>query len=432
VTLTVPLYALNQVRPERTEWLVPGMIKEKVHLLLKSLPQKLRRHCVPLPEYAGGFVDRQPFGEGELIDVLIADIREQTGTMVRRADFKQETLPAHHAMNFKVIDEHGRQLEMGRNLAQLRAEFGGQAQQSFQNIAARDVPAAEAGQYENLTSWSFGELPELLEIRKGNQTLFGYPALVDHGDHCEVEVFDDPQEAARIHHTGLRRLFAIQLREPVKFIEKNIPNLQQMAMQYMTLGTQEELRNQIVMVTLERACMQPPLPRNEAEFNARKDEGRARLSLLAQEMARLVGAILAEYAGLPRKLLQAKPFGSAHQDMEAQLARLMTKSFVIDTPYTQLVHFPRYLKGMAMRVDKLKGDPGRDSQRTQEMTPLVQQWQRAEKQLRTQGRGAEDARLDEFRWMLEELRIALFAQELRTPVPMSVKRLQKVWESMQR
>ncbi|MGE6494692.1 ATP-dependent RNA helicase HrpA [Cupriavidus metallidurans] len=432
VTLTVPLYALNQVRPERTEWLVPGMIKEKVHLLLKSLPQKLRRHCVPLPDYAAGFVDRRPFGEGDLLDVLIADIREQTGTMIKRADFKFETLPAHHAMNFKVIDEHGRQLDMGRNLAQLRAEFGGQAQQSFQNIAARDVPAAEAGQFENLTSWSFGELPELLEIRKGNQTLFGYPALVDHGDHCDVEVFDDPQEAARIHHAGLRRLFALQLREQVKFIEKNIPNLQQMAMQYMTLGTQEELRNQIVMMALERACLQAPLPRNEAEFNTRKEEGRARLSLLAQEIARLVGTILAEFAGLPRKMLQAKPFGSAYQDLEGQLARLMTKSFVIDTPYVQLTHFPRYLKGMAMRVDKLKGDPARDSQRIQEMTPLVQQWQRAEKQLRSQGRGAADARLDEFRWMLEELRVALFAQELRTPQPMSVKRLQKVWESMQR
>ncbi|WP_035882339.1 ATP-dependent RNA helicase HrpA [Cupriavidus metallidurans] len=432
VTLTVPLYALNQVRPERTEWLVPGMIKEKVHLLLKSLPQKLRRHCVPLPDYAAGFVDRQPFGEGDLLDVLIADVREQTGTMIKRADFKLETLPAHHAMNFKVIDEHGRQLDMGRNLAQLRAEFGGQAQQSFQNIAARDVPAAEAGQFENLTSWSFGELPELLEIRKGNQTLFGYPALVDHGDHCDVEVFDDPQEAARIHHAGLRRLFALQLREQVKFIEKNIPNLQQMAMQYMTLGAQEELRNQIVMMALERACLQAPLPRNEAEFNTRKEEGRARLSLLAQEIARLVGTILAEFAGLPRKLLQAKPFGSAYQDLEGQLARLMTKSFVIDTPYVQLTHFPRYLKGMVMRVDKLKGDPARDSQRIQEMTPLVQQWQRAEKQLRSQGRGAADARLDEFRWMLEELRVALFAQELRTPQPMSVKRLQKVWESMQR
>ncbi|WP_423196883.1 MULTISPECIES: ATP-dependent RNA helicase HrpA [unclassified Cupriavidus] len=432
VTLTVPLYALNQVRPERAEWLVPGMIKEKVHLLLKSLPQKLRRHCVPLPDYAAGFVARQPFGEGDLLDVLIADVREQTGTMIRRADFKLETLPAHHAMNFKVIDEHGRQLDMGRNLAQLRAEFGGQAQQSFQNLAARDVPAAEAGQYENLTAWSFGELPELLEIRKGNQTLFGYPALVDHGDHCDVEVFDDPQEAARIHHAGLRRLFALQLREQVRFIEKNIPNLQQMAMQFMTLGTQEQLREQIVLVALERACLQAPLPRNEAEFTARKEEGRARLSLLAQEIARLAGSILAEFAGLPRKLLQAKPFGGAYQDLEAQLARLMHKSFVVDTPYAQLVHYPRYLKGMAMRVDKLKGEPARDSQRMQEMAPLIQQWQRAEKQLRTQGRGAADARLDEFRWMLEELRVALFAQELRTPVPMSAKRLQKVWESMQR
>lgn len=446
VTLTVPLYALNQVRQERADWLVPGMIKEKVHLLLKSLPQKLRRHCVPLPEYAAGFVARQPFGEGELLDVLIADVREQTGTMVKRADFKLETLSAHHSMNFKVIDEHGRQLDMGRNLAQLRAELGGQAQQSFQRVAAQaaaqaatqspdqaaPLAAAEPGKYENLTGWSFGELPELLEIRKGSQTLFGYPALVDRGTHCDVEVFDDPQEAARIHYLGLRRLFALQLREQVKFIEKNIPGLQQMAMQYMTLGTQELLRDQIVMLALERACLQAPLPRNEAEFNARKDEGRTRLSLLAQEIARLVGVILAEYASLPRKLLQAKPFPAAYADMESQLGRLMGKGFIDENPYTQLVHFPRYLKGIAMRVDKLKGDPGRDSQRVQEMAPLVQQWQRAEKQLRTQGRGGEDARLEEFRWMLEELRIALFAQELRTPVPMSVKRLQKVWESMQR
>ena len=443
VTLAVPLYALNQIRPERCEWLVPGMIKEKVHLLLKSLPQKLRRHCVPLPDYAAGFVERRPFGEGELVDVLIADIREQTGTMVKRADFKLETLSAHHFMNFKVVDEHGRQLEMGRNLAQLRAELGGQAQQSFQSLAARGAGQAQAaggsgaaavpaGQYERLTAWSFGELPELLEVRKGNQTLFGYPALVDRGSHCDIEVFDDPQEAARIHRTGLRRLFALQLREQVKFVEKNIPGLQQMAMQYMNLGTQEMLRDQIVALALERACLQEPLPRNAEEFAARKDEGRARLSLLAQEIARLVGAVLAEYAGLPRKLLQAKSFAAAYADMEGQLGRLMGKQFVIDTPYAQLVHYPRYLKGIAMRVDKIKGDPARDGQRMQEMAPLQQQWQRAEKQLRAQGRGVEDARLDEFRWMLEELRVALFAQELRTPVPMSVKRLQKVWESMQR
>ncbi|KFX81487.1 ATP-dependent helicase, partial [Ralstonia solanacearum] len=220
VTLTVPLYALNQVPAQRAEWLVPGMLKEKVHLLLKSLPQKLRRHCVPLPDYAAGFVSRVRLGDGDLLDRLIADVREQTSTALKRADFKLETLPAHHFMNFKVIDEHGRQLDMGRNLAQLRAELGGRAQQTFQSIAAKDAAVAgaqgestgakpgkagkseapaNAALYSGLTTWNFGALPELLEVRKGSQTLFGYPALVDGGDHCDVEVFDDPAEAARIH-----------------------------------------------------------------------------------------------------------------------------------------------------------------------------------------------------------------------------------------
>ncbi|WP_259646158.1 ATP-dependent RNA helicase HrpA, partial [Burkholderia pseudomallei] len=139
VTLAVPLFALNQVDARRAEWLVPGMLKEKAHLLLKSLPQKLRRHCVPLPEYAAGFVERagrERFGAGGLVDALIADVREQTQVATKTSDFKLETLPAHLFMNFKVIDEHGRQLAMGRNLAQLRAELGAQAQQHFQKIAA--------------------------------------------------------------------------------------------------------------------------------------------------------------------------------------------------------------------------------------------------------------------------------------------------------
>jgi ATP-dependent helicase HrpA len=427
------------------------MLKEKVHLLLKSLPQKLRRHCVPLPDYAAGFVSRVRLGDGELLDRLIADVREQTGIALKRADFKLETLPAHHFMNFKVIDEHGRQLDMGRNLAQLRAELGGRAQQTFQSIAAQDAAVAgaqnegakpgkagkseapaNAALYSGLTTWNFGELPELLEVRKGSQTLFGYPALVDAGDHCDVEVFDDPAEAARIHHLGLRRLFAIQLREPLKYLEKNIPGLSQMAIQFMNLGTQDDLRDQILDATLERACLQDPLPTDDASFGARKDESRARLTLLAQEIARLVGTILAEYAQLPRKLQIAKPFAAATADIDAQLKTLMHKRFIEATPYAQLAHFPRYLKGIALRIDKLKADPTRDTQRMQEMAPLVQQYQRAEKALRVQGQGGNDPRMEEFRWMLEELRIALFAQELRTPVPMSVKRLQKVWESMQR
>ncbi len=475
VTLAVPLFALNQVDGRRAEWLVPGMLKEKTQLLLKSLPQKLRRHCVPLPEYAAGFVERTSgarFGAGGLVEALIADVREATQVAMKQSDFKLETLPAHLFMNFKVIDEHGRQLAMGRNLAQLRAELGGDAQRHFQKLAAgvslggaaqpagggtaprpaadgvrrgqtaasaaapgvaRAEPGAvgDAGAtalYENLTTWNFGKLPELLEIRRGGQTLFGYPALVDRTTHADVEVFDSPEEAARIHRAGLRRLFALQLREPIKYLEKNLPGLREMAMQYMPLGTQEELRDQLIDTALDRACLQDPLPDDDASFHARRDEGKGRLTLLAQEIARLVAQILADYASATKKLVQAKPFAAAHADIQGQLQALIGKRFVIDTPYAQLAHFPRYLKGIALRVDKLKADPARDARQFAELQPLLQQCQRA---LAQRG-GVADPRLVEFRWLLEELRISLFAQELRTPMPVSVKRLHKVWESMQR
>ncbi|TCS35734.1 ATP-dependent helicase HrpA [Paucimonas lemoignei] len=470
VTLTVPLYALNQVSAARCEWLVPGMLKEKVHLLLKSLPQKLRRHCVPLPDYAAGFVERTDaahgFGKGPLLETLIADVREQTGIAVKQADFKLETLPAHHFMNFKVVDEHGRQLDMGRNLAALQGEFGSQARESFQRLAETAVvaplasttgaavsdrngidseakPATSAGNksgsagqtsqvaaadQQNLTTWSFGELPELLEIQRGKQTLIGFPALVDKGSHCDIEVFDDPDEAARIHHAGLRRLMALQLKEQLKYLEKNVPGLQQMGMQFMSLGTQEELRDQIIQAGLERACLQQPLPKNAAEFNQRKDEGKGRLGLLVNEIARLAGQILAEYYALPKKLQGAKGHPQAVADIQSQLQGLMTKRFIADNDYTQLSHFPRYLKAISVRLEKLRADPARDTRLMAEWQQVAQPWQRALK-----GQGARsDPRMVEFRWLLEELRVSLFAQELRTPMPVSPKRLQKVWESMQR
>ncbi|MBB3211324.1 ATP-dependent helicase HrpA [Herbaspirillum sp. Sphag1AN] len=468
VTLTVPLYALNQVSAARCEWLVPGMLKEKVHLLLKSLPQKLRRHCVPLPDYAAGFCERMEerklFGKGGLIDAVIADIREQITIMVKTSDFKQETLPAHHTMNFKIVDEHGRQLEMGRNLGSLQAEFGGQAREQFQKLAEQTAitgiaievpeqrvaisttvakgksasgaaPATPAGapatvsEYSNLTAWSFGELPELLEIQRGGkaQALIGFPALVDKKTHCDLEVFDDPTDATRQHFAGLRRLFALQLKEQLKYQEKNIPGLQQMGMQFMAMGSQEELRDQILAAGLERAFLQEPLPRNADEFNRRREEGKARFGLLVSEIARLAGQILAEYHTLPKKLQTVKAHAQASADMQSQLQQLIGKRFIADNDYDKLMHFPRYLKAINVRLEKLRADPSRDSRLVAEWQQVAAPWQRAQKD-----RGASDPKMIEFRWLLEELRVSLFAQELRTPMPVSVKRLQKVWETMQR
>ena len=223
------------------------------------------------------------------------------------------------------------------------------------NPASSSTPS----NYQNLTSWTFGELPELLEIQQGKQTLIGFPALVDKITHCDLEVFDDPNEAAQIHFAGLRRLFALQLKEQMKFLEKNVPGLQQMGMQYMVLGSQEELRDQIIHAGLERACLQLPLPKNQGEFNVRRDEGKARLNLLANEIARLIGQILAEYHALPKKLQGIKAHAAAHADLQTQLQGLIGKRFVADHTYVQLAHFPRYLKAIQVRLDKLRADPAR-------------------------------------------------------------------------
>ncbi len=464
VTLAVPLFALNQIPQERAGWLVPGMLKEKVHLLLKSLPQKLRRHCVPLPDYAAKFFERHQdplrFAKGDLVDALIADIHMHTSARVLTGDFKLETLPAHLSMNFKVIDEHGRQLEMGRNLATLQAELGGQARQSFQKMAEAtptaapaklqaaapaapsapakgkgnaqaakpsNVPAPASGaiQHTGLTTWSFGELPELLEITQGKLTLIGFPALVDKGTHCDLEVFDDPNVAARTHRIGLRRLFALQLKDQLKFAEKNIPGLQGMGMQFMSVGTQEDLRDQIIAKAIDIACLQDPLPINSGEFNKRKDEGKGRIGLLINEIARLVGSILSEFHGMPKRI-QSLP-QAVQSDIQAQLQGLIHKRFIADNEYSQLAHFPRYLKAINVRLEKLRGNPSRDAQLMAEWQGAASQFQRT---LKNQAVKNNDPRMLDFRWMLEELRVSLFAQELRTPMPVSAKRLQKVWESM--
>ncbi|HEV8692012.1 MAG TPA: DUF3418 domain-containing protein, partial [Ideonella sp.] len=299
-------------------------------------------------------------------------------------------------------------------------------------VVKAPAPPAPDAPLARYTAWTFGELPELMEIRQKGQTLIGFPALIDKGTHVEIEVFDEPDVAAVQHRAGLRRLVALQIKEPLKYLEKNIPDLQKMAVAFMQVGrtpdgagggTMEELRDQIIAVALDRAFLQDPLPQDAIAFNKRIEEGRTRLNLIAQEVARMAGTVLVEYAAAARKLKDSKPPKDVADDIAAQLQRLVPKRFVAQSPWAQMQHFPRYLKGVVMRLDKLRADPARDAQRLAELRPLEQRYQRRLAELK----GQADARLEEFRWLLEELRISLFAQELRTPQPVSVKRLEKLW-----
>jgi len=459
LTVTVPLFVLNQVNEERCEWLVPGMLRDKILALLKSLHQKPRSRFVPLPDNATRITALlgmpEVFGHGSLTDALLRLVRKETSLDVQRGDFKLDTLSPHLFMNFRVVDEHGRQLGTGRSLGAQKAELGAQARGAFQALAGMKgcvpvvpepavagagaaggraptgaapaqavAPVSVAG--ERTTSWSFGELPELLEIRKGGQTLIGFPALIDVGDAVSIEVFDEPDVAASRHRGGLRRLFALQIRDALKYLEKNIPDLQKMATAFMPLGTLEELRSQIIDVALERAFLLDPLPGDAPAFLRRVEEGRARLTLIANEVARLCGVILTEYALANRKIKDSRHAVDAVADATQQLQRLMPRRFLATTPWAQLQHMARYLKAITLRLDKTRADPARDAARLAELRPQEARYWR----LVAERKGVSDARMLEFRWLLEELRVSFFAQELRTPQPVSVKRLDKAWQQI--
>ena len=457
VTVSVPLFVLNQVSEDRCEWLVPGLLKDKIQALLKSLPQRPRSRFVPLPESATRLAAElsapELFGAGSLTDVLLKKARDETSLDIKRTDFKHEMLSPHLFMNLCVVDEHGRQLGMGRNLGALKGELGAKARGAFQALAqlkvassvmpASSVIPANAGIHERTgsapakttpvkqtpiapqryTTWTFGELPELMEISKGGQTLIGFPALVDVQDAVTIEVFDEPDVAASKNRAGLRRLFALQIKDALKYLEKNIPDLQKMAVAYMPLGTADELKSQIIDVALDRAFLLDPLPNDELTFKRRIEEGRGRLTLIANEVARLAGSILLEFGAATRKIKDTKNTHDATADCTQQLQRLMPKNFMAATPWPQLQHCARYLKAITLRLDKYRADPARDAQRQTELKPQEQRYWR----LVAERKGAQDARMLEFRWLLEELRVSFFAQELRTPQPVSIKRLEKAW-----
>ena len=434
LTLAVPLYALNQLDAVRAEWLVPGMVKEKAQTLLKSLPQKIRRHCVPIADFAGGFFTRTKEGEPQakgFLEALADDVRAQTGVPCTVGDFK---LPPHLIMNFKVLDEHGRQIGMGRNLAQLRAEFGEAAQETFRHVAQEDAAVAKDLE-DGITDWTFGELPELMEIFRRGQTLIGHPALTDRGTDCAIEVYDDPLEARREHRKGLLRLFRLALREQVKFVERTLRDLGRVQMQAQTVPglsrlfeSADTLSTSVVDCALEATALAEPWPHDEASFRERREDVKGRLTLVAGEISRLLTEIVTEAAGIPLKLRRLSGEKALTDDIEAQLNDLFRKDFLTTVPLSQLAHYPRYLRAVHYRLDRYRDDPVRDESRRADIERLSVPLMRA----RAARRGQPDSRLDEFGWMLQELRVSLFAQQLRTPMPVSVKRLERVWMSITR
>ena len=422
VTVTVPLHLLNTLEETPFDWLAPGMIRDKVGAYLKALPKTLRRNLFPLPEQVTAFLSacdtRKPF------TTALADfVRSRAGQPVSPEVWDGAQIPAHLKMNFRVIDDAGRELANERDLAALKVQLGQAAQLTFGTMGK-----AETGiERDNLKVWDCGDLPQQISFTRNGRKLTGYPALVDERDSVAIRLFDVKQAADAAMRLGVTRLMRLALKEQIKQLEKNLRGFDQAAMQLRGVAGVDDLREDVIAAITDRAFIgDDALPRSQKDYEAQLKRARTRLPAVSEGACRLLAAVGVEYHQVSLALGNAKGVLSRPAaDIKAQLSRLIFKGFFRATPWEQLTHLPRYLQAMLRRLEKYPRDVERDGKHA---ASIGGWWKQYEELLERQTQaGTVDSRLHEVRWHIEELRVSLYAQELKTPYPISYKRLEKFW-----
>ena len=425
VTATIPLALLNQLNPVQTEWLVPGMLREKLTYLIKALPKTFRRVCVPVPEFVTGFLESVDYQfSTPILETLASYIQHKTTLKVSKDDWDLNDIPPHHLMNFSVIDDAGRELAMARDWNALKKQLGSAAQLTFRNTSP-DIEKT------GLKQWDFGDLPQTLSFERDGLKVVGYPALEDEIESVSVKLFDTEREAVVNLRKGVCRLMRFELKEQMKQLEKSLPNFNQYALTLRGVMSPEDLREDMLLTIADRAFIgEDDLPRTNDDFMKLKARARTRLPAVTQAVARQVQAIATEYQLLVNQ--QAKMPATVNRlkrDVEQQIYLLVYKGCFSQTPWEHLQHISRYLKALRLRIEKHPANPDRDGKNAASVGQIWQKWQDKVSALQQAHHDIPQA-LQDFRWLIEELRVSLFAQELKTPFPVSIKRLEKTWAEM--
>jgi ATP-dependent helicase HrpA len=429
VTVDIPLALLNQLTPQPFEWLVPGLLEEKIIALLRSMPKTLRKYFVPVPDVAkdaletlkkpqvsfretGSFLEASKYS---LYQAMITYCHRRLGKPLPPIEevWRLESLPAYLFMNFKLLDEKNKILTQGRDLVALQQKWGTHASSKSQQQIAKESELER----DNITKWDFGELPAQVSLTMNAMTMQGFPTLVDEGTHVNLRVLDNPTKAQLKLRSGLLRLFLLNL--PTQQLIKKMPINHKLCLQYMKVGNCEELKTEMLMALVDSIFLIEPFPRNQSEFEQRLSKGKQGIKSLAEDYARLLATILEEYNSL-NQALQKQNSSPAMPEIKIHLKSLIYKGFLNEISFAQMQHLPRYLKAIKLRLERLRQNPQKDAQKAAQIAPL---W---EKYYQLSIKTEPSLELNKFRWMLEELRVSLFAQELKTAYPVSVKRLEKV------
>jgi ATP-dependent helicase HrpA len=426
VSVDVPVSALKQLKAEDIDWLVPGLLREKCIALIKALPKTLRKHFVPVPDVVDKVLPYLDAAQGGLRTALARQLLRQSGVILPADCWDEVSLPEHLVMNIRVLDERGQVLGAGRDLQQLREMLAAKVQASISRAAGSQ------GERSGLTSWDFGDLPAEQELGQGSLRIKAYPALVDHGDSVELKLFDSDYRASRATPLGIARLGAIASRQQVRYLQKELLQDPLHLPQLTNVGKREQLLDHLILRAYTLALgLDDEVPRSAAAFTALLEARRTNVIGVAQELQALLYQILERRQRLLKTLTQrCNTLQHLHlkQDVEAQLGRLIAPGFLLDTPEQQLRQYPRYLQAIEQRLEKFPLQMAKDK----EWTRLIQQFEQRYLERRDHCARHEQVNrhLDEFRWLLEEFRVSLFAQQLGTRVPVSEKRLRKFWEGV--
>ena len=424
VTMTVPLTVLNRLHAPSLEWLVPGMLREKIQLLIKALPKQIRRICVPVPDFITKFLESNPDRQAAIIPQLAHFIAKSAGDMrileqIDQDAWAAQELPEHCYLNLRIIDDGGQELAGGRKLHELQQQLGQAAAVTFRDNT-------QEFERDNVTTWDIGTLPESIKFARGKQQLTGYLGLQKEKDgRIALRLFDTTEAAEQAHRQGVIELMKLQLKEQVKDLNKGIQGFTQAAMLLKHINA-DTLRDDLTQAVCDRAFIgEDELPRNEKAFKEQIKRARSRLPAVKEALSRYLQETAAAYAELNGKLGKHPLTHLLRQ----RLQTLLAPGFASHTPWAQWPRLPIYLKAMTLRLEKYNSNPARDAAREADIQELEQMWQEKTDSLVKQGQPISD-NLAAFKWMIEELRVSLFAQELKTPYPVSVKRLLKVWEGL--
>ncbi|EGQ7757643.1 ATP-dependent RNA helicase HrpA [Vibrio vulnificus] len=424
VTVHIPLPILNQIDPAGFDWQIPGLRHELVVSLIKSLPKTLRKNFVPAPNYADAFLSRVTAMEMPLLDALEKELRRMTGATVLREDWKLDQVPDHLKVTFRAVDERNRKLKEHKDLHELKESLKEKVQETLSKVADDDI------EQQGLHTWSFGELPQVYQQKRGGYQVKAFPALVDNKDSVEIKLYETEQEQVSAMQAGQRRLILLNVPSPIKYLHANLPNKSKLGLYFNPYGKVLDLIDDCIACGVDKLIEeQGGLVWEPEKFEALKEHVRAELGDTVVDIAKQVETILTTAFNINKKLKGKIDFTMAFalSDIKAQIEGLIFKGFATECGWKRLPDILRYMKAIERRMEKLPIDPNKDRLHMLKIESVVKDYKEL---LNKIPKGlAVPENVKEIRWMIEELRVSFFAQQLGTPYPVSDKRVKNAIEA---